>query len=141
MADELPIQVALDAITSEEAISAGVAALERIHGHHLAELSPEEQVDARNHWRRQVEETLAAVYGLYGAPPPPHTGRAVLWFTDAADGRVHISATFQPQLRQLADDQVSGTPAQIRALIAYEAAREEPPGEAQPAERDDRSAG
>jgi hypothetical protein len=133
MTDESPIQIPPEAIVSEEAIAIGVDALERIHGHHLAEMTPEEQAEARAHWRRQVEETLTAVRGLYEPPPPAGSGRAVIWFTDGAANRVHITASFQPELQEMDADQLAGTPAQVIALRALQLAR----AEDRPEENDD----
>jgi len=117
------MDIPVDAIVSAEAIAAGVAALERVHGHHLGDMSPEEQADARAHWREQVEETLAAVYSLHTAPPAAGTGRAVIWFVDAGDGKIDVSASFQPQLQQTGEDEVTGTPAQALAMNAFSAVR------------------
>ena len=47
-----------DSLLSEDSVRAGVEALERIHGHHLADMAPEEQAGARAHWREQVQEIL-----------------------------------------------------------------------------------
>ena len=120
MADE-PNQVPPDAILSEESIAAGVSALERIHGRHLSDMTPEEQADARNHWRRQVEEILTAVHDVHAATPPPGAGRAVISFTDAGDDRIDVSVAFQPDLEDMGGGEVAGTPAQVLALSALEA--------------------
>jgi hypothetical protein len=47
-------------------------------------------------------------------------GRAVVTLTDAADEEVEISAEFTPQLEELPNDEVAGTPAQITALQMLE---------------------
>jgi len=119
------VQIPVDAIVSAEAISRGVTALERIHGHHLSDMSPEDQAEARAHWRKQVEATLTAVYALYAAPPPPGTGRAVIWFRDSSRDQIDVSASFQPELQQTGEDEVTGTPAQALALNAFSAARDQ----------------
>ena len=49
----------VDAILAEDSVAAGVAAMEQIHGRHLADMTADEQATARDHWRRQVEEVLA----------------------------------------------------------------------------------
>ncbi len=110
-----------DAILSEESIAAGVAALERIHGRHLADMTADEQADARDHWRTQVEEVLRAVHSLQVSPPPEGAGRAVISLTDAGDDRIDVSVAFQPDLEDMGDGQVAGTPAQVLALSALEA--------------------
>src|SRR5213083_1010527 len=85
-----------DAILSEESIAAGVEALERIHGRHLADMTPEEQAEARDHWRRQVEEVLEAVRAVHAEPEVPGAGRAVISFTDAGEDRIDVSVAFRP---------------------------------------------
>jgi hypothetical protein len=109
-----------DSLLSEDSVRAGVAALERIHGHHLGAMDAEEQAHARAHWREQVQEVLVAVHATLAAAPPDGRGRAVISFSDGADETIDVSATFQPQLRELADDQVEGTPAQVLALAALQ---------------------
>jgi len=116
-----PEQMPPDAILSEESITAGVAALERIHGRHLGDMTSDEQADARDHWRRQVEEILTAVHGLHADSPPDGAGRAVISFTDAGDDRIDVSVAFQPDLEDMGDGEVAGTPAQVLALSALEA--------------------
>jgi hypothetical protein len=118
--DEPSDQLPPDAILSEESITAGVEALERIHGRHLADMTPEEQADARDHWREQVEEVLTAVHAMHTASPPAGAGRAVISFTDAGDDRIDVSVAFQPDLEDLGDGEVAGTPAQVLALSALE---------------------
>ena len=120
-AEQPPDSIPPDAIVSEESIAAGVAALERIHGRHLADMTADEQEEARDHWRDQVEEVLRSVHALYAASPPEGAGRAVISFTDAGEDRVDVSVAFQPDLEDLGDGQVAGTPAQVLALSALEA--------------------
>jgi hypothetical protein len=115
----------VDAILAEDSIAAGVAAMEQIHGRHLADMTPEEQAEARDHWRRQVEEVLNAVRVVHAGPEVPGAGRAVITFADAGDERVDVSVTFQPDLEELGGDQVAGTPAQVLALSALEALSDE----------------
>jgi hypothetical protein len=114
-----------DALMSEESIAAGVAALESIHGRHLADMNPDEQAEARDHWRRQVEQVLAAVREALAGPVQPGAGRAVISFTDAGDDRIDVSVAFQPDLEDMGDGQVAGTPAQVLALSALEALGDE----------------
>ena len=120
MADE-PTQIPPDAILSEESITAGVAALEQIHGRHLGDMTEGEQADARDHWRRQVEEILTAVHSLYAGGAPEGAGRAVISFTDAGEDRIDVSVAFQPDLEDMGNGEVAGTPAQVLALSALEA--------------------
>lgn len=120
-----PPQMPVDAILAEDSVAAGVAALERIHGRHLADMTAEEQAEARDHWRRQVEEILTAVRGVHGAPTLEGAGRAVITFADAGEERVDVSVSFQPDLEELGDGQVAGTPAQVLALSALESLSDE----------------
>src|SRR3954447_791136 len=120
-----PPQMPVDAILAEDSVAAGVAALEQIHGRHLADMTPEEQAEARDHWRRQVEEVLNAVRSVHAGPAEPGAGRAVITFADAGEERVDVSVTFQPDLEELGDGQVAGTPAQVLALSALEALSDE----------------
>jgi hypothetical protein len=114
-----------DALMSEESIAAGVAALESIHGRHLADMNADEQAEARDHWRRQVEQVLAAVREALAGPVEPGAGRAVISFTDAGDDRIDVSVAFQPDLEDMGDGQVAGTPAQVLALSALESLGED----------------
>jgi hypothetical protein len=120
-----PTAIPVEAILSEESIAAGVAALEQIHGRHLADMTPEEQAEARDHWRRQVEEILEAVRTVHSEPTPPGAGRAVISFTDAGDDRIDVSVAFRPDLEDMGDGQIAGTPAQVLALSALEALGDE----------------
>jgi hypothetical protein len=114
-------QIPVELIVSEESVRAGVGAMERIHGRHLASMTPEEQEQARDHWRAQVEEVLVAVrdqLGDVGGAGPG--GRAVISFTDQGGEQVEVGAAFMPELRELPDGQVEGTAAQLLALGALE---------------------
>ena len=125
MASEETPGVPPDALMSEESISAGVAALEQIHGRHLADMTPDEQAEARDHWRRQVEQVLESVRDSLAGPSDPGAGRAVISFTDAGEDRIDVSVAFQPDLEDMGDGQVAGTPAQVLALSALEALGDE----------------
>src|SRR4051812_7859802 len=98
MASEETPGVPPEALMSEDSITAGVAALEQIHGRHLADMTATEQAEARDHWRRQVEEVLASVRDSLAGPTEPGAGRAVISFTDAGDDRIDVSVAFQPDL-------------------------------------------
>jgi hypothetical protein len=113
-------QVPTDIIVAEESVRAGVAALERIHGRHLADMSEAEQADARAHWREQVEEVLGAVRDAHTRPLSGDRGRAVITFTDAGE-EIDVNVAFEPDLRELPNGDVEGTPAQILAVSALEA--------------------
>jgi hypothetical protein len=115
--EEIPV----DAVQSEAAVTAGVEALERIHGGHLQDMSPDEQRVARQHWREQVEHVLHSVAARLAAQDAPAGGRAVLVFTDSSDESVEIGARFDPDLQDAGNGEVQGTPAQILALTALQA--------------------
>src|SRR4051812_50053205 len=93
-----PAQMPVDAILAEDSVAAGVAALERIHGRHLADMTPEEQADARAHWRQQVEEGLTAGGSAHPPPRAPGAGGAGSTFPDARDRPPHASGAFPPAL-------------------------------------------
>jgi hypothetical protein len=114
-------QIPVELIVSEESVRAGMGAMERIHGRHLSSMTPGEQEEARGHWRAQVEEVLVAVREQLGpAVDALGGGRAVISFTDAGDEQVEVGAAFVPELRELPDGDVEGTPAQLLALSALE---------------------
>ena len=118
-------QIPIDMLLSEESVRAGVGAMERIHGRHLGSMSPEEQEEARAHWRAQVEDVLAAVRDAYGEGAGTEGGRAVITFLDAGpDGQVEVGAAFVPELHELPGGEVEGTAAQLLALSALESLAE-----------------
>jgi hypothetical protein len=112
------------ALVSEQAILAGVTALEQIHGRHLEGMTADEQETARGHWRDQVEQVLHAVGATLAAAPGLALGgggSAVLTFADQGGDDVEVSASFHPELRDLGDGSVEGTAAQVLALTALQA--------------------
>jgi hypothetical protein len=113
-------QIPTDLILSEESVRAGLAAMERIHGRHLGQMTAQEQDEARNHWREQVEDILAAVRDAYGEGDVSDAGRAVISFLDSGEDQVEVGASFVPELRELPGGEVEGTPAQLLALSALE---------------------
>lgn len=118
-------QIPVELIVSEESVRAGLAAMERIHGRHLGNMTPEEQETAREHWRAQVEEILMQVRNGFEDPPAVlGAGRAVISFSDAGGDEVQVGASFMPELRELPGGEVEGTPAQLLALSALESLAE-----------------
>ena len=113
-------EIPADSLLTEESVRAGVTALERIHCHHLADMDDDERAQARAHWREQVQEVLAAVHAALAVPPGAGRGRAVISFSDGEGETIDVSATFQPQLRELGPEEVEGTPAQVLALAALQ---------------------
>lgn len=116
-------EVPSETILAETSIQAGVQALERIHGGHLADMSPQEQEEARLHWRQQVEQVLMAVHNEI-VEPQGARGSAVIVFVDGEEDQIDVSVRFAPELRDLGNDQVEGTAAQILALTALAAVEE-----------------
>ena len=114
-------QIPVDLITAQPSVQAGVSAMESIHGRHLAEMTPQEQEQAREHWQAQVEQVLVAVRDVHAAPGDGESGRAILTFVDADDDQVDVGVSFDPELRELPGGEVEGTPAQLLALTALEA--------------------
>ncbi|HEX8204859.1 MAG TPA: hypothetical protein VF587_02245 [Solirubrobacteraceae bacterium] len=114
-------QIPTDMILSEQSVRAGLEAMQRIHGRHLGDMSPQEQEQARGHWREQVEQVLAAVRDVFVAPPTDDRGYAVITLSDAGDDRIDVGVVFQPDLEELGNGDVEGTPAQVLALAALEA--------------------
>jgi hypothetical protein len=114
-------QIPTDMILSEQSVRAGLEAMEQIHGRHLGDMSPDEQEQARSHWREQVEQILAAVRDVYVEPPSDDRGYAVITLADAGDDRIDVGVVFQPDLQEVGDGDVEGTPAQVLALAALEA--------------------
>jgi hypothetical protein len=118
-------QIPTDLILSEESVRAGLAAMERIHGRHLGQMNAQEQEEARQHWREQVEDILAAVRDAYGEGPAfQDAGRAIITFLDSGDDQVEVSAAFVPEPRELPSGEVEATPAQFLALSALESLAE-----------------
>ena len=122
-------QIPVDLITAEPSVQAGVSAMESIHGRHLADMTPDEQAQARDHWRAQVEQVLIAVRDVHATEGDADTGRAILTFVDAAEDQVDVGAAFDPELRELPGGEVEGTPAQLLALTALEALADAEGGE------------
>ena len=114
-------QIPTDMILSEQSVRAGLDAMERIHGRHLGDMSPQEAEQARTHWRDQVEQVLAAVREVYVEPPDDERGYAVITLSDAGEDRIDVGVVFQPDLHELGNGDVEGTPAQVLALAALEA--------------------
>ena len=122
-------QIPSDLLLSEDAVRAGLSAMERIHGRHLGQMTPDEQNEAREHWRAQVEQVLATVHAsLVGGHEGPG-GRAVISFADQGGEEVEIGVAFTPDLRQVSDEEVEGTSAQLLALSLLESLQEGEEGE------------
>jgi hypothetical protein len=114
-------QIHADSILAEDTIAAGVRAMEDLHGRHLESMSEDEQADAREHWRAQVERVLGAAHAHLLGPSDGERGRAIVSFVDNDEGGIDVSAAFQPELRELEDGELDGTPAQIVAVASLQA--------------------
>ena len=116
-----PITIDADALLGTRAVEAGVSALAGRNQHHLAAMAPEEQVEAANHWRELAVEVLSAARGaLTGAQATQGTGRAVIVLEDSGGEEVNVHVTFSPQLEEMSDGSIAGTPAQLAAMSILE---------------------
>jgi hypothetical protein len=118
-----PIQVDADALLSGTAVEAGVTALANRNQHHLADMDENERENAVGHWRELAVEVLnAARASLVGDQDAgiEGGGRAVVVFEDAGNEEVAVHVTFAPQLEDLGDGSVAGTPAQLAAMSFLE---------------------
>ncbi len=113
-----------DDLLSDAAIQAAVGALAARNQHHLAGMTPEEQGEALSHWRQLAMDVLVAARAATASDAPPPVdggpGRAVIVLEDSGEEDVAVHVTFHPELEELGDDQVAGTPAQITAVALIE---------------------
>ncbi len=114
-----------DLLLSDAALDAGVGALMNRNAHHLQSMAPEERADAVRHWRALAVDVLTAVRatvaadaaGATGEDPHGHApGRAVIVLEDVGERDVAVHAAFHPELEEVGEDEVAGTPAQLTAL-------------------------
>ena len=117
-----PVQVDVDSLLGGHAVEAGVAALAARNQHHLASMDEGEREQAVGHWRELTVEVLnAARVALAGpASQVEGGGRAVVVFEDAGGDDVNVHVTFAPQLEELPDGAIAGTPAQLAAVSFLE---------------------
>jgi hypothetical protein len=120
--DEGPATIEADALLGTRAVEAGVAALAGRNQHHLQAMAPDEQVDAANHWRELAVEVLSAAREALsgGTGVPEGAGRAVIVLEDSGGEEVNVHVTFAPQLEELSDGSIAGTPAQLAAMSLLE---------------------
>lgn len=114
-----------DDLLSDAAVQAAVGALAARNQHHLAEMTPDEQQQALAHWRTLAMDVLVAARAATASdsvPPPTEggPGRAVIVLEDSGEEDVSVHVTFHPELEELGDDQIAGTPAQITAVAMIE---------------------
>jgi hypothetical protein len=122
MANDGPVTIDADALLGTRAVEAGVSALAGRNRHHLASMAPEEQVEAANHWRELTVEVLSAAReALTGAGAILEgAGRAVIVLEDSGGEEVNVHVTFAPQLEEMSDGSIAGTPAQLAAMSLLE---------------------
>jgi hypothetical protein len=129
--DEGPITIEADALLGTRAVEAGVQALAARNQHHLASMEPQEQVEAANHWRELTVEVLSATREALtpgnGTTPSEGAGRAVIVLEDSGGDEVNVHVTFAPQLEELSDGSIAGTPAQLAAMSILESISGEDP--------------
>lgn len=107
---------------SDASVTAAVRALAERNRHHLTSMTEPERADAMRHWRELALAVLiaATATGESDATAPtedePGPGRAVFVLEDVGDDDVAVHASFHPELQDLGDGEVAGTPAQIAAL-------------------------
>jgi hypothetical protein len=84
---------------------------------------------------RIAQHMLAAAQAISGEHLQQGLGRAIIMLTDSVngEGEVDIAVEFSPQLEEVSEGEVAGTPAQLLALEVLEAQF----GEAQPQDDDD----
>ena len=108
-----------DALLGTHAVEAGVGALVARNRHHLDEMQPDEQENALGHWREITVEVLSAARNALtnaDAVGEDEVGRALIVFEDQGEDEVAVHVTFTPQLQELEDGSIAGTPAQITAM-------------------------
>jgi hypothetical protein len=127
-AEDGPATIETDALLGTRAVEAGVAALAGRNQHHLAGMAAEEQVEAANHWRELAVEVLSAAREALsgGAGVPEGAGRAVIVLEDSGGEEVNVHVTFAPQLEEMSDGSIAGTPAQLAAMSLLESIAGEP---------------
>jgi hypothetical protein len=133
MAGDAPQQPPVDstALLGPTVIEAAVGALAQRNQRHFEAMDEGEREEAMETWRDLAGDVLAAAHhALFGGQPQPN--RAVLVFEDGGSEEIAIHASFTPQLEDIGDGQVAGTPAQITALSLLEGLQGEGEEEPQP---------
>jgi hypothetical protein len=127
-AEDGPATIETDALLGTRAVEAGVAALAGRNQHHLAGMAADEQVEAANHWRELAVEVLSAAREALtgGTGVPDGAGRAVIVLEDSGGEEVNVHVTFAPQLEEMSDGSIAGTPAQLAAMSLLESIAGEP---------------
>jgi hypothetical protein len=141
-ANDGPASIDADALLGTRAVEAGVSALAGRNQHHLAAMAPEEQVEAANHWRELAVEVLSAARSaLTDSQQVQGSGRAVIVLEDSGGEEVNVHVTFSPQLEELQDGSIAGTPAQLAAMSLLESIAGEDPDHGHGHSHDDEHGG
>lgn len=117
----LTVTVSPHDLLAEPPIHAAVAALAERNRHHYESMSEEERAAAVGHWRELAVSVLTAAAAALERPPGTEPevlgpGRAIVVFEDAGGDQVTVQASFFPELQDVGDGGVAGTPAQAMAL-------------------------
>jgi hypothetical protein len=122
-------QIDADLLLGDAALDAAVGALASRNQHHLEQMAPAEQTDALMHWRELARDVLAAARAAVGENAGPSgdggPGRAVIVLEDAGEDDVAVHVAFHPELQDLGDGQLAGTPAQVTAVALLDSLEEE----------------
>jgi hypothetical protein len=128
-----------DQLLADPAVQAAVGALASRNAHHFAGMDDDERTQALQHWQELAVDVLTAAravlggeHGPIGEMPADGTGpgRAVVVFEDASDDDVSVHVAFHPELEDMGNDQVAGTPAQLTAMaLLQQLAEGEPEAE------------
>ena len=126
-----------EALLGANAVEAGVAALAERNRHHYEAMDAEERQEAIAQWRELSLTVLSAARATIDGPDAAPAadgavpGRAIIVLEDAGGDDVSVHAAFHPELQELGDGQVAGSPSQITALSLLEAlsgdGQEQPP--------------
>jgi hypothetical protein len=117
-AQQLP-PVDSTALLGPTVIEAAVGALAQRNQRHYESMDDEERAQALETWRSLAGDVLAAAHNaLFSGAPQPN--RAILVFEDGGSEEIQVHASFSPQLQDIGEGQVAGSPAQITALTLLE---------------------
>lgn len=121
-----------DDLLTDATLNAAVVALANRNAHHLQSMTPTEQAEAAGHWRSLAMDVLVAARttvsdpALSSAPPiEGGPGRAVIVLEDGGDQQINVHVSFHPDLQDMGNDQVAGTPAQITAVAMLDTLNDE----------------
>ncbi|MBW3653127.1 MAG: hypothetical protein KY433_05950 [Actinobacteria bacterium] len=116
---------------SDASVGAAVSALAERNRHHLESMTAAERDEAIVHWRELAVTVLSAATAAGGADAGARAdagagdelqpGRAVIVLEDVDADGVAVHLSFHPELEDLGDGEVAGTPAQIAALELLDA--------------------